>query len=113
MLVKIFSLFYGSQKMKNVHLFLYEFDNVIEVILTVKQVIMFISYVFQNTLRKNLDILCELFQNKHKVLLPHNPGYEVSGIELNVSVDKLHAFEVQTINQPKHCFAVPHPPTYQ
>ncbi|XP_053384190.1 phosphatidylinositol 4-phosphate 3-kinase C2 domain-containing subunit alpha-like isoform X3 [Mercenaria mercenaria] len=37
----------------------------------------------ENTLRKNLEILYEIYENKHKVLLPHNPGYEVSGIEMN------------------------------
>ncbi|KAL4225582.1 Phosphatidylinositol 4-phosphate 3-kinase C2 domain-containing subunit alpha [Mactra antiquata] len=35
------------------------------------------------TLRNNLLVLYEIFQNKCKVLLPHNPGYEVSGIEMN------------------------------
>ncbi|XP_060563765.1 phosphatidylinositol 4-phosphate 3-kinase C2 domain-containing subunit beta-like isoform X2 [Ruditapes philippinarum] len=37
----------------------------------------------ENALHKNLEILYEIFESKNKVLLPHNPGYEVSGIEMN------------------------------
>ncbi|XP_052235355.1 phosphatidylinositol 4-phosphate 3-kinase C2 domain-containing subunit beta-like isoform X2 [Dreissena polymorpha] len=37
----------------------------------------------ENFLRKNLDVLVEIFKEKHHVLLPHNPGYEVSGIDMN------------------------------
>ena len=41
--------------------------------------------LFQNVLRRNLDLLFEKFREKRSVLLPHNPGYEVSGLEVNVS----------------------------
>ncbi|XP_052799554.1 phosphatidylinositol 4-phosphate 3-kinase C2 domain-containing subunit beta-like isoform X2 [Mya arenaria] len=34
-------------------------------------------------LRKNLDMLYEIFERIHKVLLPHNPGFEVTGIDMN------------------------------
>ena len=41
--------------------------------------------VFQATLKRNLEVLYEKFMEKKSVLLPHNPGYEVSGLEINVS----------------------------
>ena len=43
--------------------------------------------LFQMVLRRNLDLLFEKFREKRSVLLPHNPGYEVSGLEVNVSKD--------------------------
>ena len=44
--------------------------------------------LFQASLKRNLELLYEKFIEKRNVLLPHNPGYEVSGLEINVSQNR-------------------------